>query len=403
MRSALTHQRRQSWLIRVYFFLFLGGFSFLTPFLNLFYRRQGLSGTQIGLLGTVGAVVGLVAAPLWGRWSDRLSRPQRLLQAAFGGSALAYLLLSRQDVFIWMAILIALIAVLLSGVDPVSDSIALRFGQGNAGLGKPSPYGSIRLWGSLGWALVVTIAGWTIETFGIQSAFLGYALFAVSIILVLAFFHLPPPAGGERARSGPGTSLGAVIRLLGKDKAFLGLALSLGFLWVARMGLHQFQAIYMDELGAGETVIGLVSTLGALIEIPAMLWADRLVAQFGSHRVIQAAFLIFAINAAAILGVPQIPTFVLVGALGGLGFSLFNVALVVFMDERAPLGQTATVLALFTSTLRGLTQILAAPLNGLAYDHFGAYPLYGVALVGSLLGWLTFRAFVSGLRTKSNI
>jgi hypothetical protein len=88
------------------------------------------------------------------------------------------------------------------------------------------------------------------------------------------------------------------------------------------------------------------------------------------------------------------------GVFSGLAFSFFNVALVVFIDERAPLGQTATVLALFTSTLRGLIQIMASPLSGLAFDAFGAYWLYVIAAIGSLIGWIVLLIFVSGKRSQ---
>ncbi len=106
---------------------------------------------QIGLLGTVGAVVGVVVAPQWGRWSDRLAHPRRLLQAAFLGSAICYLILSRQDIFVWMAFLVGLNAVLLSGIEPISDTMALKSDGGD----KRARFGSIRFWGSLGWASVV--------------------------------------------------------------------------------------------------------------------------------------------------------------------------------------------------------------------------------------------------------
>ncbi len=78
-----------------------GGFSI--PFMGLFYLRHGFSGTQIGLLSTVAALAALLAAPQWERWSDRSSDPRRLLQAALLGSAIVYLLISQQNLFLWLA------------------------------------------------------------------------------------------------------------------------------------------------------------------------------------------------------------------------------------------------------------------------------------------------------------
>ena len=59
---------RNLWLIRLYYFAWLGDAGFILPFISLFYLGRGLKGTEIGLLKTVGAVITLAAAPLWGRW-----------------------------------------------------------------------------------------------------------------------------------------------------------------------------------------------------------------------------------------------------------------------------------------------------------------------------------------------
>jgi PPP family 3-phenylpropionic acid transporter len=390
--------QRQYWIIRVYYFLFLGAFSFLMPYLTLFYRRQGLNGTSIGILGTISAVIGMVVAPGWGRWSDRLQHPRRLLQAAFLGSGILYLLLSQQDNFIWMGIFVALNAVLVSGIEPVSDTMALKSGESD----KPARFGSIRLWGSLGWAVVVVIAGMVIEEFGILYAFWGYGGFVLLTAVVLNFTRSPVGEKIERdaVQSIPYHEL---VRDLVKDPALIGLGVALSILWLVRIGTYQFQAIYMSELGAGESMIGLVNTIAAVVELPSMLWADRLVSRFSAHQIIKLAFLLFALNAGVIVIYPAVSTFLIAGVLNGLAFSFFNVALVVFIDERAPLGQTATVLALFTSTLRGLIQILASPLSGVTYDVFGAYWLYVVTVIGSLFGWFVLHLFVSGKRSRSKI
>ncbi len=238
-----------------------------------------------------------------------------------------------------------------------------------------------------------------IEKYGIRSAFWGYAGFVFLTIIVLNYTR---PSQNKSQDAVPKQTIPYrdLVRDLMKDPALVGLGLALSVLWFVRVGLYQFQAIYMVDLGAGESLIGLVATIAGVTELPSMLWADHLVNRYGSHRVMKIAFLVFALNAGAIVVLPEIPMFLVAGALSGLAFRLFNVALVVFIDERAPLGQTATVLALFTSTLRGLVQILAAPLSGLAYDSFGAYWLYVITMAGSLLGWFILNLFISGKRSQ---
>ncbi len=140
---------RSLWGIRLYYFLWLGGGGFLLPFINLFYVRQGLSGAEIGWLAAIGAVLGVICAPLWGRWSDSLSHPRRVLQVMLIGSALTYLALSQQRLFWIVAAIYVPLGILGAGLAPISDTLTLTITGGTR-----SGFGSVRLWGSLGWALL---------------------------------------------------------------------------------------------------------------------------------------------------------------------------------------------------------------------------------------------------------
>ncbi len=77
--------------------------------------------------------------------------------------------------------------------------------------------------------------------------------------------------------------------------------------------------------------------------------------------------------------------------LGGVAYSLVTVSLVIFLNDNAPLGQSATMLALYTITFRNLVVLVAAPLGGQIYDAVGAYWLYLFAFIGSLISLAILR------------
>ena len=66
LASIRNPENRAVWQLRLYYLLFFGGLGFLFPFLNLFYRRQGLTGTDIGLLGSLAASGGIGGGPFMG-------------------------------------------------------------------------------------------------------------------------------------------------------------------------------------------------------------------------------------------------------------------------------------------------------------------------------------------------
>ena len=148
MTETSASPRRDLHLIRLYYFISIGAGGFLMPFLGLFYRRQGLSGTEIGLLATVQATVSLVAAPMAGNLSDRFNRPRLFIQLMLLGSAIVTLILGKQDQFIVIVLLVGLNALIVSGLMPLSDNLASNIAARYHNVG----FGSIRLWGSLGWS-----------------------------------------------------------------------------------------------------------------------------------------------------------------------------------------------------------------------------------------------------------
>jgi PPP family 3-phenylpropionic acid transporter len=392
LSSAVLIPRRNLWVIRLYYFVWIGGVGFLHPFINLFFNRQGLNGTQIGWLTTLGAVLGLLSAPFWGRWSDRAAHPRYLLQLSLGICAVSTLWLSQQSALFWMAVIIGLQAIAVAAQEPISGALALQASQA-----AQSGYGSVRLWGSLGWAIMVLGSGWLVEkSDSLMPAFAGQSLSLLICILLLSMIVVPRALSGERQPSAGLTQLGRLV----KDRAMVGLALALTAYGLALVGAFQFESIYLDQLGAGGWLIGLTNTLGAVVELPAMFGADRLVRAYGSHRVMRAALLIGAAGILLILLRPSIPAILASRVFSGVSFSLFLVSSMIFIQEHASAQQTATTLALYTVTLAGLVRMISAPLCGAVFDTYGAYWVYAIALAGYLAGWLTLWLTVTGRRSQ---
>ncbi len=387
---------RNLFYTRIYTFTSIGAGGFILPFITLFYQERGLSGQQMGLLVATSGIAALLAAPVWGRWSDASHRPLRLLQLALVGSGVCMLLLGMQTAFLWMALFVAADALVGGGAEPLSTTLTLTVTNG-----EKAGYGSVRLWGSLGWAVIAPISGWLIERSGLFTPFIGYLGGMLVSAAILALIVLPssrrsstqdahPPRAGE-----PGNKTGVGIRSLVTDlahnRAMVGLALTLTILWISTAGRVQFEAIYMKQLGASETIIGLASTIGALLELPGMLIADRLVRRLGASRLLGGSLLMQAAGMLLVLIFPSVTAILILRALSGFYFSFYLVSSITYMAQGAPERQASTVMALYMVTLRGLVGLVGAPLAGALFDTVGAYWLYALALVGSLAGLLILR------------
>jgi MFS transporter, PPP family, 3-phenylpropionic acid transporter len=388
--------QRNLWTLRLYFFLLIGGGGFLFPFINLFYTQQGLSGAEIGWLSTSASLVALIAAPWWGRRSDATLHPRRLLQFGLLATSLCMLVLSQQTIFAWMALLVSLDALLSVGVPPLSDVVALAVTkQGRAG------YGSVRLWGSLGWAVTALVGGWLIEQTGLFTMFAGYVITGLASIALLALLRIPRlNHQPDRTTASPTPRLRQSLVQLTHDRTLLGLALALSVLLFAINGIRQFEPVFLHQLGAGETIIGLASTIGAMVELPAMLWVDRLGRRHGSGQLLRMSFLLYAVCALSVVIASTIPVILFSHVIDGVAYSFFAVALVLFIGEVAPDRQVTMMMAVFTVTLPALIRMVSAPVGGWVFDVRGAYALYIIGMIGAAVGWLIMKVMVKDRRVQ---
>lgn len=371
---------RSLFFMRAYYLLWTGAGGFVFPFISLFYAQKGLSGTQMGWLTTIGSLIGLISAPFIGRISDNAINPRRVLQLCLFGSGALMLALGQQNLFIAMAVIIAIEALVGAPVYPLSDAQALSISSEKEG------FGSIRLWGSLGWAITAFIGGWMVSRAGLVSIFWGYAvLYGLCILMLGRIITTPKPASAAEEHHLP---LGKVARSLVTQRTLLGLTIALSIFWLSNGGRHQFETLYMHQLGASEQLIGWAYTYPALMELPIMLWADKLVRKHGAGKILSLSILLEGISLIAIVVYPSIASIMFMRAASGFYYSFYAIASVGYAVENAPEGQGATILSLYYVTLNGILALFNAPLSGAVFDWVGAYPLYIIAAAGTILAWL---------------
>jgi PPP family 3-phenylpropionic acid transporter len=185
------------------------------------------------------------------------------------------------------------------------------------------------------------------------------------------------------------------VRTLLQDRP---LALILLIAGVAATGItvgYLFLFVFLDALGASAGLIGAVSAVGALVEVPFMLWGGRLIQRRGAPPVFAAGMGLFALGWGlyAILESPTLAP--AIQALNGAALGLLWPAGVTFVARRAPAGQAATAQALLSAVMYGVAPLLAAQVAGVVYDLAGARVVLAVAAGAMALGVLLF-SFLRG-------
>ncbi len=376
-----TTKKRDLYFARAYYFAFMGGWGFILPFINLFYVSLGLKGTQIGTIGSLSSIVGLVLSPIVVTEIKKLPQARLVLQASLVLGAVGYFILGQQKLFPAILVVIFFHAVITSGIMPTSDAMAVSVST-EAGTG----YGSVRVWASLGWICTVLLSGALVERLGFVASFSGVSLIWVLGAMLLLFIQKGYFVARTDVTAKP--SIKTAFRHILHDRTLLGFAIAVIFIGFLNSGVLQFENVFLSQLGASKQLISVAGILSAVVELPFMIYADRFVRRVGAHRVMMLALLMISIQRATVLLLPSIATIMIVRFIGGVSFSFYTISYIGIISSRTKSSDTGTVLALYTVTLAGLVNILAAPVSGAIFDAIGARWLYALAMTGYALGAL---------------
>jgi PPP family 3-phenylpropionic acid transporter len=235
-------------------------------------------------------------------------------------------------------------------------------------------YGRIRLGGTIGFSIAATVIGAFVENYGLKIAF-----WCAAGLFLIAFFVSQKLVHGEE-RSEKAADQGRASDLLRNPHFLLFLLIGLsGGISFATINTYLFP--YMKELGAGESIMGLALTIGTIVEMPVLFFANRFIKRFKAY-----AILIFSLAMTGLrfllLALAPTPVFVLfVQLLNGINYPLLTVAAVTYADEQAPKGYRATAQGLFRAAMGGVGAAIGAFAGGLLIESIGAKGMYFVFCV----------------------
>lgn len=352
----------------------------LSPYIALYFQRSGLSGVQIGILSAcILAMTSLTAIP-WGTVVDRFQLHHRVLRIAFLFPAVIIFVLSRTSAFALMIPLVLGYAFFITPIVPLLDSSALAIAR----IG-PASFGEIRVGGTIGWIISVWLVGVLIQAYDARLLFYAYAAF-MGLTFVYVCFRPPPRAAVQVPAWGD-------LRTLLTDRSVVFFLLSIFLVAMGSGAVSNFFSLYMDGIGARESMIGVAWALAAVSEIPVMMYAGHIMRRIGAAGLLKIAFFVYALRWLLLSFTRQPGLALALQLLHGLSFAAFLTAGVTYLSQRTPEGLGMTAQAIFNVVSFGLASFAGALAGGYLYDHAGMALFFQIfsmiTLAGLLLFWLS--------------
>lgn len=354
-----------------FYFAFVGAFA---PYFTLYLQDIALSAWEIGVLMSVPQVMRLLAPNLWGWLADHLGHRVMIVRVAACFSALGFAgFLFTRDYFPMLAAM-ALVWFFWSAALPLVEAMTLdRLAD------QPDCYGSIRVWGSVGFIVSVLGVGALLDFLPI-AAILWACLIILACVLVSAL-TLPDAKVGA---GGPPLPLGNLL----KRPEVMALLAACFFMSVAHGPLYVFYSIHLVDHGYDKTAVGLFWSLGVLAEIGVFMYMPRLMRRVSLRRILLASFALAVLRFLLIGWAADSPLLLLFAQLlHGATFGAYHAAAMAALTRWFAPQQQARIQGLYGSISFGAGGMLGGLISGEAWGSLGAGITYTLAALFAACGW----------------
>lgn len=390
-------------LINVSFWVACGS---CAPFLSAYYKRIGLSFTQIGVLLAIGPIFAIFIQPLWAMLSDRTGKRKLLLILLALCTAGAYLLYYLGASFAVCLLAVLIVSLFSLALLPLCDALVID--RANA---YGFPFARIRIGGTLGYAVMVFGAGMFLEKFdGAQFAVasVAYLLFAGAVMLL--------PQGRARKEAAPARKEAASARkeaaparkkaapakrkavparesIFDTSEILFVLALAL----IESLGLGfcgSFTGSYAVELGFGSSLIGVLSCISALSEVPILLFAGKLVDRFGEIPLLIFSGIMMSLRL-CLTGMGLVPAMISAQLLQSVTYMTTYICCTQYISKHVRAGKMSQGQSALAIVQSGLAAVASNLFGGMLVDAVGTRQAFfavaaGVLVVALLVGGAYF-------------
>ncbi len=370
------------------YFAYVGLFA---PYLSLWLNGRGFSPSEIGVLISPLQWSRVVGPPTWGWMADHAQGRHgvaRLIQVSAVLAVISSLLLLLDLDFWGIFLVLSLMSFFLSGQVPIAESMAMQATKGNL-----RQYGTMRIWGSLGFIAAVTAAGPWFDWVGIRWLPLTLSL---SLLVVMAVtFQLPHREVHDLSPTP------ARVRDMLRQRRIQHFLLASFLMLLAHAPLYTLFSLWLFEQGFSRTEIGLLWALGVVAEIVMFRVQHRIFGRFSVGQCWSIAYLVTAVRFLMIaFSGGSVVVIILAQLLHSVTFGLHHSASMSLIRDWFPPQAQARGQAFYTMAAYGLGGSLGGIASGWVWEAVSPESSFVFSAIAAVVGFgvtfLALRAADSG-------
>ncbi|GGG15538.1 MFS transporter [Paenibacillus abyssi] len=358
--------------LRIYSFSIYTIMAVIVSYIPLYFHDRGFSEQQIGILYSIGPALSIFANLIMGMASDKYRTIRRIMTLLlFGQLLMVALLFSAQEFFI-VCLIMGGFYFFQTPLNPLNDSLILLSVKHTG-----RSYPSIRIFGSLGFAMAALFIGLFLGSSGSGTTMIVLML-AVSVSLALTF-TLKDYQGSLRKMEFSG-----FFKLVRKPDVVTFFFLIMIISTAHRMN-EGFLAIIMRQMGASESLIGIAWMASSISEIPILYLLGKYGHKFKELPLLAIAGLFYAVRFWFLSEMTSPGWAILIQAMHSITFGIFFSTALRYMTTLIPDEFRASGQALYAVVWMGFSGLLSGLLGGYVLEQIGQTTFFYVAMGLSLL------------------
>ena len=363
------------WRLSAFYLIFFSSLGTMLPYWGLYLESLGFKPAQIGELMALVMATKIISPNVWGWIADHTGKPMAIVRLGSLAAAVAFSAVLFGHSFLWLAVVMTVFSFFWNASLPQFEATTFSH------LGDQTHrYSSIRLWGSIGFILAVTILGSVFEVVGIGA--LPAILLAFMTGIWLMSLLVPE-------RESPAVSSHLPLRDVLRRPEVIAL-LVVCFLMQASHGpYYTFYSIYLEDHGYSRTLIGWLWALGVIAEVLVFMFMHRLVPRFGLRNIFLASLLCAALRWALIgLYVDNLPIMVFAQTLHAASFGIYHAVSIQLIHQYFTGRNQGRGQALYSSLSFGAGGAVGSLYSGYMWSSAGPLATYFLAAIVGLAAFL---------------
>ena len=370
------------WRLSGFYFFYFASLGVLVPYWSLYLKSLGFNSLTIGGLVAILPATKLIAPYIWGWLADHTRRSMFIIRLASILAVLSFSLVFISQQLWWLVIAMLLFSFFWNAILPQYEAMTLNH------LGDDSHrYSMIRLWGSLGFIVIVVIIGDLLESY--DAEIIPLIVLVTFVIISVTSFMVPEKLNTPHVDHSP------IWHVIKQPKVLAFLLVC--FLMLCSHGpYYTFYTIYLEEQGYSSHMIGVLWAVGVLAEVIIFLLMHRLLPMFGARKLLIVTLLLTAVRW-LIIGfyVDDLSMLFLAQLIHAFSFGVFHSVGISLVHEYFTGSHQGRGQALYASTSYGAGVAVGSLISGLVWDQWGASALFVFAscctIVAAAIVWKFIR------------